>query len=78
MEVVFPGEKLVPAPIEEGVVDTKPVTPVDEFAVRRDVPFNVNNLSKEQLTLEYVQNLIDRISALEENSSSVNRKEILQ
>lgn len=78
MEVVFPGEKLVPAPIEEGVVDTKPVSPVDEFAVRRDVPFNVNNLSKEQLTLEYVQNLIDRISALEENSSSVNRKEILQ
>ena len=78
MEFVFPGEKLVPTPIEEGVVDTKPVTPVDEFAVRRDVPFNVNNLSKEQLTLEYVQNLIDRISALEENSSSVNRKEILQ
>lgn len=77
-EFVFPGEKVVPAPIEEGVVDTKPVTPVDEFAVRRDVPFNVNNLSKEQLTLEYVQNLIDRISALEENSSSVNRKEILQ
>ena len=78
MEFVFPGEKLVPTPIEEGVVDTKPVTSVDEFAVRRDVPFNVNNLSKEQLTLEYVQNLIDRISALEENSSSVNRKEILQ
>ncbi len=81
LEVVAPGDRIVPAPIEEGVVDTKPskpLNPVDEFAVRRDVPFNVNNLSKEQLTLEYVQNLIDRISALEENSSSVNRKEILQ
>ena len=40
--------------------------------------YDKDNLSKEQLTLEYVQNLIDRISALEENSSAVNRKEILQ
>ena len=72
----------------EGPVEVEPIKPqnkeepaeklLDEFAVRRDVPFNVNNLSKEQLTLEYVQNLIDRISALEENNSSVNRKEILQ
>ena len=68
----------------EGPVEVEPIKPqnkeepaeklLDEFAVRRDVPFNVNNLSKEQLTLEYVQNLIDRISALEENNSSVNRK----
>ncbi|MBR1638293.1 MAG: hypothetical protein IJ688_02795 [Treponema sp.] len=65
--VEFPKKKEEPAP-----------APVDQFAVRRDVQFNVNNLSKEQLTLEYVQNLIDRISALEENSSAVNRKEILQ
>ncbi|MCR4580837.1 MAG: hypothetical protein K5681_10885 [Treponema sp.] len=72
-------EKLVPQPIEEKIdLNSKKPDLIDEFAVRRDVPFNVNNLSKEQLTLEYVQNLIDRISALEENSSSVNRKEILQ
>ena len=69
----------VPAPVERPVeTPKKKAEPIDEFAVRRDVPFNVNNLSKEQLTLEYVQNLIDRISALEENNSSVNRKEILQ
>ena len=81
-KVVEPEEEFeYQPPVREKPVAVPPMetpSPIDEFAVRRDVPFNVNNLSKEQLTLEYVQNLIDRISALEENSSVVNRKEILQ
>lgn len=67
--------------VQEGPVEIQmdePAAPKAEFEVRRDVPFTVNSISKEHLTLEYVQNLIDRISALEENSAAVNRREILQ
>ena len=43
-----------------------------------DVDFNVENLSKEQYTPEYIQDLLNRISLLEQDSSSVNREELLQ
>ena len=52
------------------VVETKPANP--------SVKFDVNNLSKEQLSPEYIQQLIDKINALEEDGSSINRNEILQ
>ena len=43
------------------------------------VDFYIKNMSKEQLTPEYIQSLLDRISALEEeDSSSLNRQELLQ
>lgn len=42
------------------------------------VKFDVSNLTKEQLSPEYIQKLIDRINALEEDSSSVNRNELLE
>jgi len=54
-----------------------PSTPV----ISDDIPnvdFYLKKLSKEQLTPEYIQSLIDRIDELEQNSPSVNRQEILQ
>ena len=35
-------------------------------------------MTKDHLTPEYIQSLIDRISALEEDSPSLNRQELLQ
>ena len=35
-------------------------------------------MSKEQLTPEYIQSLLDRIAELEEDTTSVNRQELLQ
>ena len=35
-------------------------------------------MSKEQLTPEYIQALLDRIAALEEDSPTLNRQELLQ
>ena len=52
-------------------VTEKPADPTD-------VDYYLNNLSKEQLTPEYIQALIDRIEALEEDTSSINRQELLQ
>ena len=39
---------------------------------------NPNNFSNQQLTPEYVQNLLDRIIALEEDDATLNRAEIYQ
>ena len=39
---------------------------------------NVNQFSNQQLTPEYVQNLLDRIIALEEDDATLNRAEIFQ
>ena len=43
-----------------------------------NVKFDISKLTKEQLSPEYIQNLLDRIAALEENDSSINREELLQ
>lgn len=51
---------------------------VENKSANPNVKFDVNNLSKEQLSPEYIQKLIDRINALEEDSTSINRNEILQ
>jgi len=43
-----------------------------------NVKFDVSTLTKEQLTPEYIQNLLDRILALEESDTVLNREELLQ
>lgn len=42
------------------------------------VDFYIKNMSKEHLTPEYIQSLLDRIAALEADSPSLNRQELLQ
>ena len=42
------------------------------------VDFYIRNMSKEHLTPEYIQSLLDRIAALEEDSPTLNRQELLQ
>ncbi len=49
--------------------------------VTQEVPtvdFYIRNMSKDHLTPEYIQSLLDRIAALEEDSPSLNRQELLQ
>ena len=42
------------------------------------VDFYIQNMTNEQLTPEYIQALLDRIAALEEDSPLLNRQELLQ
>lgn len=54
---------------------------VQEAVTPAEIPtvdFYIKNMTKEHLTPEYIQSLIDRISALEEDSPSLNRQELLQ
>ena len=67
-------EKPVVAPVEEIVVKPN----VIDGGSPKNVEFNIENISKEHLTQEYVQSLIDRIAELEQSGASVNRDEILQ
>ena len=67
----------------DGVTEfTAPGETVSEASAEKpefpSVDFYIKNMSKEQLTPEYIQSLLDRIAALEENSSSVNQQELLQ
>lgn len=43
-----------------------------------DVNFNTTSLSKNQLTIEYVEALLHRIEALEDSGDAVNKTELLQ
>lgn len=43
-----------------------------------DVDFYIQNLTPDHLTNEYIQSLLDRIASLEENSSTLNRQEIME
>ena len=79
-----PEVHVQPAPVEVAVEKTEPVPvkvesqkpvriePLPIPPVKRDL----NKLSVEQLTPEYIQNLIDRISAMEEDPDMVNEEEI--
>lgn len=49
----------------------------DKPAEIPNVDFYIKNMTKEHLTPEYIQSLLDRIAALEEDSSSLNRQELL-
>ena len=42
------------------------------------VDFYIKNMTKEHLTPEYIQSLLDRIAALEEDSTTLNKQELLQ
>ena len=52
-----------------------------EIRNAEDIPpvdFYIQNMKKEQLSPEYIQDLLDRIAALEEDSPSYNRQELLR
>lgn len=53
-------------------------SPVKGPAEVPNVDFYIKNMTKEHLTPEYIQSLLDRIAALEEDSPSLNRQELLQ
>ena len=57
-------------PVSAPVVEKQPEIP--------SVDFYIKNMTKEHLTPEYIQSLLDRIAALEEDSPSLNRQELLQ
>ena len=60
--------------IPEETVTADPGTPAEI----PNVDFYIKNMTKEHLTPEYIQSLLDRIAALEEDSPSLNRQELLQ
>ncbi|MCR4734922.1 MAG: hypothetical protein K5829_07965 [Treponema sp.] len=68
-------------PVEVEVLKAKEEVPEYEqniYNPRSDVPFEVETPSKSQLSDEYIQNLLNRIAALEESGEAVNRSELLQ
>ena len=80
---------ITPYSVEEGVVNISEAPGVTEinsdFAPASQTPaevpnvdFYIKNMTKEHLTPEYIQSLLDRIAALEEDSPSLNRQELLQ
>lgn len=73
-EVIAPApavEKIEPAPVVIAPVPEEP-------KIVSNVKFDISKLTKEQLSPEYIQNLLDRISALEEDDTTINRDELLQ
>lgn len=65
------------------VVETEPaaVNPAPAAKVPADpasVDYYLQNITPEHLTTEYIQALLDRIAALEEDSPTLNRQELLQ
>lgn len=87
-EVVIPEAVVENGPVQEVVqipgIEEKPVgkteTVVIDAPVKQipNVKFDVSSLTKEQLTPEYIQNLLDRILVLEESDVILNREELLQ
>lgn len=87
LEIITPysvedGKEAVPGVLDGVTEFTAPGETVSEASAEKpefpSVDFYIKNMSKEQLTPEYIQSLLDRIAALEENSSSVNQQELLQ
>ncbi len=79
-------DEFVPVVSENTAAPVVPYTPynpdnqnsVIPAPVTADADLNIKNMSKEQLTPEYIQALLDRIAALEEDSPTLNRQELLQ
>lgn len=65
-------------PVNPNQVTTSPLAQNEYAPVTADSDLNIKNMSKEQLTPEYIQALLDRIAALEEDSPTLNRQELLQ
>ena len=68
------GSETIALPAEEVLEGEKETGPAEIPTV----DFYIKNMSKEQLTPEYIQSLLDRIAELEEDTTSVNRQELLQ
>lgn len=63
------------------VVEPAPVVPAPAPKVSGDptsVDYYLQNITPEHLTNEYIQALLDKIAALEEDSPSLNRQELLE
>ena len=67
-------DSITEIPEDDSLVVEKPGKPQDI----PNVDFYIKNMTKEHLTPEYIQSLLDRIAALEEDSPSLNRQELLQ
>lgn len=70
--------KLPPAEVEVLKSKESPAYDQNIFNPKSDVNFEVPVPSKYQLSDEYIQNLLNRIAALEESGEAVNRSELLQ
>ena len=70
-------DEFVPVVSENSAASVNP-NPSTPAPVATDVDLNIKNMSREQLTPEYIQALLDRIAALEEDSPTLNRQELLQ
>lgn len=82
---VVPEQNVASEPLTEEVPATPLVmpsvkvtnTPSNTFVPNSDVKFDVKTISKEHLTPEYIQGLIDRINVLENSDGPIDRSEIL-
>ncbi len=70
--------KLPPAEVEVLKPKETPAYEQNIYNPKSDVKFDVAAPSKYQLSDEYIQNLLNRIAALEESGEAVNRSELLQ
>lgn len=68
-----------------GFVTEIPDTPLQSDPVKEtsstsipSVDYYIQNLTPDHLSNEYIQSLLDRIASLEENSSTLNRQEIME
>ena len=79
LEVITSNPSPVTGSLTENVKENPDETIAGDAApVIPNVDFYIKNMTKDHLTPEYIQSLIDRISALEEDSPSLNRQELLQ
>lgn len=75
---VNPGnDKILPEPSVSKDGNSK-VYPSAGVSKNSNLKYDVNKLSKEQLTPGYIQTLLDRICALEEEGAAINQDEIFQ
>lgn len=74
-EYVIAEKKVKEVPVVKEVVVPEVVE--EKEKVIPNVKFDVKQLSKEKLSQEYVQQLIERISNLEDSGSDIDREEIL-
>lgn len=67
------------APVTElSASDSSLPSEVQTPSENQPADFYIKNITKEHLTPEYIQSLLDRIAALEEDSPLLNRQELLQ
>ena len=71
-------EKIQEGPEKVEEIKSLPVKENLEPKVVPNVKFDVSTLTQEQLTPEYIQKLLDKILALEENDANLNREELLK